>query len=111
MPPSFGTIVPLSDEYLVGPNPEPSADTLLTYQPPLPTNLRGVDGETVFLACPPEGLAGPLVVHAWDEPVPGRAVIEEIARLKMPDLNTESLESAIKTVAGTARSMGLDVVG
>jgi ribosomal protein L11 len=29
----------------------------------------------------------------------------------MPDLNTESIESAIKTVAGTARSMGLDVVG
>ena len=37
--------------------------------------------------------------------------VEEIAKLKMPDLNTDSLESAIKTVAGTARSMGLDVVG
>ena len=37
--------------------------------------------------------------------------VEEIARLKMPDLNTDSLESAIKTVSGTARSMGLDVVG
>ncbi len=37
--------------------------------------------------------------------------IEEIARLKLPDLNTQDLESAIKTVRGTARSMGLDVVG
>ena len=37
--------------------------------------------------------------------------VEEIAKLKMPDLNTDSLASAIKTVAGTARSMGLDVVG
>ena len=37
--------------------------------------------------------------------------VEEIAKLKMPDLNAESLEAAIKTVAGTARSMGLDVVG
>src|SRR3954453_20225820 len=37
--------------------------------------------------------------------------VEDIAKLKMPDLNTDSLESAIKTVAGTARSMGLDVVG
>ncbi len=37
--------------------------------------------------------------------------VEEIAKLKMPDLNTDSLESAIKTVSGTARSMGLDVVG
>src|SRR5215213_2238071 len=36
--------------------------------------------------------------------------VEEIARLKMPDLNTDSLESAIKTVSGTARSMGLDVL-
>jgi large subunit ribosomal protein L11 len=36
--------------------------------------------------------------------------VEEIARLKMPDLNCDSLESAFNTVAGTARSMGLDVV-
>jgi large subunit ribosomal protein L11 len=36
--------------------------------------------------------------------------VEEIARAKMPDLNTASLEAAIKTVKGTARSMGLDVV-
>jgi large subunit ribosomal protein L11 len=36
--------------------------------------------------------------------------VEEIARLKMPDLNCDSLESAFKTVAGTARSMGLDVL-
>jgi len=37
--------------------------------------------------------------------------VEEIAKIKLPDLNCESLEAAIKTVAGTARSMGLDVVG
>ena len=37
--------------------------------------------------------------------------VEEIARLKLPDLNAGSLEAAVKTVAGTARSMGLDVVG
>jgi large subunit ribosomal protein L11 len=37
--------------------------------------------------------------------------VEEIAKIKLPDLNTESLESAIRSVAGTARSMGLDVVG
>src|ERR1700674_5702714 len=36
--------------------------------------------------------------------------VEEIAKTKMPDLNCESLEAAVKTVAGTARSMGLDVV-
>ena len=37
--------------------------------------------------------------------------VEEIAKTKMPDLNCASLEAAIKTVAGTARSMGLDVIG
>ena len=36
--------------------------------------------------------------------------VEDIARTKMPDLNCESLDSAIRTVAGTARSMGLDVI-
>ncbi|HYY69390.1 MAG TPA: 50S ribosomal protein L11 [Terriglobales bacterium] len=36
--------------------------------------------------------------------------VEEIARQKMPDLNAMSLEAAIKSVKGTARSMGIDVV-
>ena len=40
-----------------------------------------------------------------------RAQIRKIAEIKMPDLNCDSLQSAIKTVAGTARSMGLDVIG
>lgn len=38
-----------------------------------------------------------------------RAELEEIAKLKMPDLNVGSLEAAVKTIAGTARSMGLEV--
>ncbi|HZH91909.1 MAG TPA: 50S ribosomal protein L11 [Pyrinomonadaceae bacterium] len=38
-----------------------------------------------------------------------RDKIEEIARAKMPDLNTTSLESAIKTIEGTALNMGLTV--
>ena len=37
--------------------------------------------------------------------------VQDIAKTKLPDLNCESLESAIKTVRGTARSMGIDVVG
>src|SRR5439155_26541475 len=36
--------------------------------------------------------------------------VEEIARLKMPDLNAASLEAAVLTVKGTARSMGLEVI-
>ena len=35
--------------------------------------------------------------------------VETIAKLKMPDLNCDSLESAIQTVKGTARSMGVEV--
>jgi large subunit ribosomal protein L11 len=37
--------------------------------------------------------------------------VEDIAKTKLPDLNAGSLEAAVKTVAGTARSMGIDVVG
>src|SRR3954466_3567478 len=38
-----------------------------------------------------------------------RKQVEEIAKTKMPDLNAASLEAAVKTVEGTARSMGLEV--
>ena len=40
-----------------------------------------------------------------------RKQVEEIAKTKLPDLNCDSLESAVKSVAGTARSMGIDVIG
>ena len=36
--------------------------------------------------------------------------VEEIARIKLPDLNAFDVEQAKKTVAGSARSMGIDVV-
>lgn len=38
-----------------------------------------------------------------------KAQIEEIAKTKMPDLNTANLETAMSMVAGTARSMGVEV--
>ncbi|HSO22333.1 MAG TPA: 50S ribosomal protein L11 [Chondromyces sp.] len=37
--------------------------------------------------------------------------VEEIAKTKMPDLNADSLASAVNTVLGTARSMGIEVTG
>ena len=37
------------------------------------------------------------------------AQIEEIAKLKLPDLNAVDLEAAVKSIMGTARSMGIDV--
>jgi len=36
--------------------------------------------------------------------------VREIAELKMPDLNAFDLEAAVKTIEGTARSMGIEVV-
>jgi len=40
-----------------------------------------------------------------------RSQLEEIAQVKMPDLTAADLEAAVRTVAGTARSMGIDVEG
>ena len=40
----------------------------------------------------------------WDQ-------VKEIAELKMPDLNCFTMESAMKMVAGTARSMGITTSG
>ena len=39
-----------------------------------------------------------------------KAQVEEIANTKMPDLNAASLEAAMSMIAGTARSMGIEVV-
>ena len=38
-----------------------------------------------------------------------KAKIQEIAEMKMPDLNAASLEAAMSMIAGTARSMGITV--
>jgi len=40
-----------------------------------------------------------------------RAQVEEIAKLKMPDLTAAGLEAAVRTIAGSARSAGIDVEG
>ena len=40
-----------------------------------------------------------------------RKQVEEIARTKLVDLNTTSIQSAVRTVMGTARNMGLEVEG
>ena len=40
-----------------------------------------------------------------------RAQLEEVAKVKMPDLTAADMDAAVRTIAGTARSMGLDVEG
>jgi large subunit ribosomal protein L11 len=39
-----------------------------------------------------------------------RAQLKKIAEIKMPDLNANDIEGAMKIVAGTARSMGVEVI-
>jgi large subunit ribosomal protein L11 len=39
-----------------------------------------------------------------------KAQVEEIAKLKMPDLNAKDLPGAVQTIMGSARSLGIDVV-
>ncbi len=48
---------------------------------------------------------------ALKEPVGSlnKTQVEEIAKAKMPDLNTKNLEAAVKVVEGTARSMGVKI--
>ena len=38
-----------------------------------------------------------------------KSQVEEIAKLKMPDLNARDLEAAVATISGTARSMGIEI--
>ena len=38
-----------------------------------------------------------------------RAQLEEVAREKMPDLNTDDLDAAVRIIVGSARSMGLEI--
>jgi large subunit ribosomal protein L11 len=40
-----------------------------------------------------------------------RKQVEDIAKSKMPDLNANDLEAAVKIIAGTARSAGIEIVG
>ncbi len=40
-----------------------------------------------------------------------RAQLEDIAKMKMPDLTAADMDAAVRTIAGSARSMGLDVEG
>jgi large subunit ribosomal protein L11 len=74
--------------------------TFITKTPPAPVLIK----RAVNLA---KGSAEP---HKTKVGKITRKQVEEIAKIKMPDLNCFTLEAAIKCVEGTARSMGVDVV-
>ena len=75
--------------------------TFITKTPPAPVLLKRAANVAKGSAEPNKAKVGT---------VTAKQVID-IAKLKLVDLNTDSLDSAVKTIAGTARSMGLDVIG
>jgi large subunit ribosomal protein L11 len=74
--------------------------TFITKTPPAPVLIK----RAVNLA---KGSAEP---HKTKVGKITRKQVEEIAKIKMPDLNCFTLEAAIRSIEGTARSMGVDVV-
>ncbi len=74
--------------------------TFITKTPPVPVLIK----RAVSIA---KGSAEPHKTKVGDIT---HAQIEEIAKIKLPDLNTASLEAAIRSIEGTARSMGVNVV-
>jgi large subunit ribosomal protein L11 len=73
--------------------------TFITKTPPTPVLLRQAAGVEKGSQTPSKDIVATLT----------DAQIEEIAKVKLPDLNTDDLEAAKKQVAGTARSMGITV--
>ncbi len=75
--------------------------TFITKTPPAPVLLKRAAGIAKGSGVPHTTKVGSVTAKQ----------VEEIARTKLPDLNATSLESAIHSIRGTARSMGIDVVG
>ena len=75
--------------------------TFITKTPPAPVLLKRAAGIAKGSGVPHTTKVGTVTAKQ----------VEEIARTKLPDLNTTSLASAIQSIRGTARSMGIDVVG
>lgn len=75
--------------------------TFITKTPPAAVLLKKLAGI-------PKGSGTPNTVKVGKVT---RAQLEEIVNIKEPDLTAADMDAAVKTIAGTARSMGLDVEG
>jgi len=75
--------------------------TFITKTPPAAVLLRKAAGVPKGSGTPNTSKVGKV----------NRAQLEEIATTKMPDLTAADMDAAVRTVAGTARSMGIDVEG
>ena len=74
--------------------------TFITKTPPVPVLIKKAIGISSGSSVPNKTKVGKLT----------SAQVREIAQKKMPDLNAASIEAAMRTVEGTARSMGVDIV-
>lgn len=74
--------------------------SFITKTPPASTLLKKAAGLEKASAEPAREMKGSVT----------QKQIEEIATTKMPDLNAKDLEGAMRIIAGTARSMGIEVV-
>jgi large subunit ribosomal protein L11 len=75
--------------------------TFITKTPPAAVLLKKAAGIKSGSAVPNMNKVGKV----------SRAQLEEIANTKMPDLSAADMDAAVRTIAGTARSMGIDVEG
>ena len=73
--------------------------TFITKTPPASVLLRKVVGIQKGSSTPNTDKVGKVT----------RAQLEEVANMKMPDLNAADMDAAVRIIAGSARSMGLDV--
>ena len=73
--------------------------TFITKTPPASVLIRKTAGVEKGSGVPNKDKAGKLSSEQ----------VREIAEVKLPDLNTKSMESAMKQIAGTARSMGIEI--
>ncbi|HEY5975587.1 MAG TPA: 50S ribosomal protein L11 [Geobacteraceae bacterium] len=74
--------------------------SFITKTPPVPVLIKKAIGLQSGSAVPNKTKVGKLT----------KDQVREIATKKMPDLNAASIEAAMRTVEGTARSMGVDIV-
>jgi len=74
--------------------------TFVTKQPPVTDFLKKAAGIQKGSSNPLKNKVGKIT----------KSQLKEIAEKKMPDLNTDDVEAAMETIAGSARSMGLEIV-
>jgi len=74
--------------------------TFITKQPPVTDFLKKAAGIQKGSSNPLKDKVGKIT----------KAQLREIAEKKLPDLNTDDVEVAMKTIAGSARSMGIEIV-